>query len=202
MRKQFCSIYFIASSLSIPVLAEETLDESRLWLPKGYERQYLDLKEAAEAALKLDRCVKVMRGTIDMAQSTKEHPIFRIQCRQSSGRTYNEMVDGLSKETLTTVEVDESQDENALEEQEAQFWTMCKQAFDEKTRFFSGLSLKLERSEAESFSLDSAKYIIEFDAEDMHGQALKYKAVCIINGDNSPIVTVRKRREKSVSSVK
>ncbi len=194
MHKLFRNLYFV-SMLPLAFSSNaEGVDESRLWVPKNYERIYLDLKDAAEAAEKLDRCVKVIRGTIDLEESTREHPIFRIQCRQNNGRTYNEMVDGLTKETLTTVEVDESLVEIKLEEQKALFWSQCKKAFEYKTRLFQGLVLKMESPEPEEFSLDAAKYVVEFDAEDMYGKALEYRAICTVKAEEEAKLTIRKRR--------
>lgn len=194
MHKLLRDLCLISLPLAVSAVHAEELDESRLWLPKNYERIYLDLKESAKAALKLDRCVKVVRGTVDLEQSSKEHPIFRIQCRQENGRTYNEMVDGLSKKTLTTVEIDESQDESELEERQKVFWRQCEKAFNTKTRLFQGLKVSEGGNVPREFSESSAKYVIDFDAEDMHGQSLQYRAICVAKMDEEPRIVVRKRR--------
>jgi len=182
----------LASTLGVPG-SLSALDENRLWLPKSYERIYLDLKRSAEAAESLDRCVTVLRGTIDFEQSTKAHPIFRIQCRQANGRTYNEMVNGITYETLTTVEETEDMVAEKLDIQKQAYWQQCNDAFVEKTRLFLDLSVLNEKPEPEEFSLDHALFRILFDAKDMDGNQLKYKAVCSVKKDQGAVIRVRKR---------
>src|SRR5687768_15959346 len=104
------------SSLIVGGTPAFALDSQRLWLPTRYQTLYLPLVKAAETAESLDRCVTVIEGTIDLEQSRPEHPIYRILCRQENGRTYNEMVDGLTFATLTTHQIVEP--ELTLEEQE------------------------------------------------------------------------------------
>ena len=162
------------------------VDESRLWIPTNFERQYLNLKNAAEAAESLDRCVEVVRGTIDLGRSTKELPIFRIQCRQENGRTYNEMVNGISFETLTTRVVDESQltpEEQARRQQKLEnakkaFLNRCLAELESKTQLFINKKLLSQTHEPITFSLEQAEFVFDFDAEDINGVALEYTSTC------------------------
>ena len=167
------------------------LDESRLWLPTNYERQYLSLVSAAKAAESLDRCVEVVRGTIDLNQSTKDLPIFRIQCRQESGRTYNEMVNGLTFETITTPIIDESKltpEEQArkleeLESAKKMFLNRCLAQLGEQTKLFINMKLLSESHDPSEFSLEQARYDFQFDAENMDGIGLSYVATCFVGED-------------------
>lgn len=198
------SLIALAASLST-----YAVDESRLWLPSNYERQYLKLVSAAKAAESLDRCVKMIRGTIDLERSSSEHPIFRIQCRQENGRTYNEMVDGLSFETLTTPVVVEKQlspDEiealrleeerkklEALENAKLDFLSRCKTELASQSKLFIGKELLEDKPEPQEFSLESAKYYLDFNAEDINGVSLKYRAICWVG--ESVKLKIRTRRE-------
>lgn len=198
-----------ASMLLGMSLPSSAVDESRLWVPTNYERQYLDLVKAAKAAESLDRCVSMIRGTIDIERSSQEHPIFRIQCRQESGRTYNEMVDGISFETLTTpviVEQKLSAEELAalkleeererlenIEKTKVGFLDRCKVELDAKSRLFINMKLLNPEPEPQEFTLENAKYYLDFDAEDINGVALKYRAICWV-GENVEI-KIRTRRE-------
>lgn len=193
-----------------PVPSVMAVDESRLWMPSNYERQYLDLKKAAEVAEELDRCVKVIRGTIDLNQSTKDKPIYRIQCRQENGRTYNEMVDGLSFDTLTTPKVVEKvltadeieaqrleEERKRLEEIENTkqvFLQQCLTELESKSKLFINKRLLNDSPEPEEFSLEQAKYYLDFDAEDIHGVALKYRAICWVEPEKTDL-RIRTRRE-------
>ncbi len=187
------------------------LDEERLWLPKSYETLYLELKASAEAALKLERCVKVLRGTIDRQQSTKDHPVFRIQCRQPNGRTYNELVDGLTKETLTTpviIEVPPTEEElaamraeeerkkkEAADQREREFLQACKTQFDSKTRVFENIELLNPKPEPSSFSMEAAAFMFDFDTRDINGTPLKYRAYCSVALEEEARIKIRKRRD-------
>lgn len=174
------------------------LDEERLWLPQSYQKHYLKLKDAALAAESLNRCVTVLDGTIDLQQSSDVHPIFRIRCRQQNGRTYNEMVDGLTNETLTTsksVDAGPSEEElRLLEEQRrleyrrasvAHMQKLCYQRFLDK----SGLMLNARGPQPENmpepYSYENegsedarALFSFDFEAQDAAGVPLKFTAHC------------------------
>lgn len=187
------------------------LDESRLWLPTNYEPLYLDLKAAAEAAECLDRCERVVRGTVDLYESKKAgHPIFRIQCRQPNNRTYNEMVDGLTKKTLTTPVIEEKAltpeelEAKRLEEERARqkviterkelFLSRCRQAFDEKTTLFIQKNIVDLAPKPKVFEMEKAVYHLDFDAEDINGVALAYRAICVVEMEKPLEMHIRKRR--------
>lgn len=162
-----------------------------LWLPKKYASHYENLIKAAEAAEAIDRCVEVVGATIDIEQSKPNHPKYRILCRQEDRRTYNEMVDGLSFDTLSTPK----EEEKALEKQIMQ-WKLCRDALNEKTRLMSKLEvLTEERPDPTSFNEEQTHYIIDFNGESMSGAALKYRADCLVSGENVSI-EVKRRLEK------
>jgi hypothetical protein len=202
-RKAFVSAFILCGNAY-------ALDESRLWLPTKYERHYLDLRDSALAAEALERCVSVLSGTIDLQQSREQQPIFRIQCRQENGRTYNEMVDGNTKKTLTTViqepqeltpeELEQlrlEQERRRQEEREAKrlaLFQVCQQRYQEKTRLFQSLQQLNEGKETQEFDEQKgrAKFYFDFDAVDMEGKPLEYRATCI-TGDEGMQFRVRKR---------
>lgn len=196
--------------LMAPLGSSLALDESRLWLPSNYESLYLDLKAAAQKAELLDRCVTVMRGTLDLSQSSTVHPIYRIMCRQENGRTYNEMVDGLTFDTLTTVVPvvialtdeereaqrleEERREQEVLERQKQSYLSECLAVLDEKTKLFIDKKVLREDIEPESFSMDEAKFYIDFDAKDVNGIALEYRAICVVAKEADTKIYIRKRR--------
>jgi len=172
------------------------LDPERLWLPIRYQILYLPLIKAAEAAETLDRCVDVMEGTIDLEQSRPEHPIYRILCRQESGRTYNEMVDGLTFATLTTqqvvpaeptpeeLELQRLQEEKRrlaeVAQRKAEAWNACRQKLLKSTRMMLELQWlgDLTVVEPSLFDEEVALFLVDFDARGMAREALRYTAEC------------------------
>ena len=63
----------IPASLLLCSTHSNAVDDSKLWLPSSHVTHFLQLKEAAEAAESLERCTKVLRGTIDFEQSRGGH---------------------------------------------------------------------------------------------------------------------------------
>ena len=187
------------------------VEDERLWLPTSYERLYLDLKKAATKTEALERCDKVLRGGMDFQASQKNHPIFRIHCRQPNGRTYNELVDGLSFDTLTTivtVEVPLTQEEleaqqldeerrkqQLLDDQKQQFLDSCKKQLTAKTIMFEQITMVDDMPEPRSFSMETAEFVLDFDSEDMYGKALRYRAYCRVELEAEAQIKIRTRHD-------
>ena len=196
--------------------ASGAVDNDRLWLPAKYGGLFLKLKEAAELTeQKVDRCQKVMRGTIDLEQSTNEKPIFRILCKQESGLTYNEMVDGLNMVTLTTPIPPEKTPEElaeearlkaeaeALEKEKAfikareELWVACNDMLDQKIEYMHNVVKLTEGIPARTGDfndLAEVRFLINFNAEDMDGNALRYQATCRKSEDKNVRLKVKPRK--------
>ncbi len=187
------------------------IDTSKLWLPTRHAALFLELKRAAEAAEDLDRCVKLVGGTIDLDRSKQNHPIYRILCRQENGRTYNEMVDGVSFKTLTTVYVEPkqptaeeleaarlSEEKRNEEERQAridQLWVLCKAKLLQKTRLMDGLTWLTEFPPApEVFEEDKVVFYLQFDAKSLEGLDLKYQARCHFSEEDRLRVKISGRK--------
>jgi hypothetical protein len=183
------------------------LDENRLWLPVRYQTLYLSLLKAASIAEELERCVDVVEGTLDLEQSETNHPIYRIQCRQENGWTYNEMVDGLSFATLTTVKVIEPeltaeekevlrvqeeirrQEEIARQKQVA--WQECRSQLLDRTRLMMNLIWQTEIEglvEPEAYSEEEQRFSVDFDARSMWEEPLHYTADCTVRNGVAEVV--------------
>ena len=175
------------------------MDAGRLWLPAKYQANYLSLVKAAEAAEAIERCVTVVEGTQDLEQSRADHPIYRILCRQENGRTYNEMVDGLSFETLTTPKIiepvltPEEQERLRLQEeqrrlaeiaqQKATAWELCRQELLQRTRMMIDLQWQADLEspmEPVEFTEDLTRFTVDFNARSMWNEALHYSAECAV----------------------
>lgn len=190
----------------------EAIDESRLWLPGTHRFLFIDLQQAAQSAENLDKCTKVLSGTVDLDQSTKEKPIFRILCRKKNGKTYSEMVDGVTKQTLTTLQGAEavlslealqalreregnSRKVQAINEQIKLFWPVCKSAFDKRTAqmikvktLFDGDIDPVEYRQLQS------TFQFQFNAEDPSGAPLEYETTCRVRSVKDFDIEIRSRR--------
>lgn len=198
------------------------VDESRLWLPSSHEKLYLKLKAAAETAESLERCQTILRGTIDFEQGTSDQPIFRFLCRQPNGRTYNELIDGLTARALTTLdetaenphEEKESEEKiresrrKAVEQEKIAFQTRCYQKIQEKISLFNNIQVYRDDNPIKHFEYEyideefvvhgiQAKYQKDFDALDIEGRALEYRVICELEGQNDR-VSIKKRIDESV----
>ncbi len=194
--KQFISIGLLAVCHSM-VFA---LDESRLWLARSHQIYYLPLVQSAQAAEAIDRCTEVLEGTLDLDQSTPGHPIFRILCRQPDGRSYNEMVDGLSFETLTTpkpIEVvltpeeearikreEELKRQQAIAQRKSKLWKMCEAQLQTRTKMMLDLTWLYEgQPEPVEYNEQDAAFEVNFNAKSIWGAELKYQARCEVNDE-------------------
>lgn len=171
------------------------VDESRLWLPVKDQIYYLQLKKAASAAEQLGRCTKVLEGTIDREQSKPEHPIFRILCMQATGRNYNEMVDGVTFETLTTyIPIVEEPTEEEHESKKRIRFGLCHSALKSKTEFMTDLKWYFESYlEPTSYDGEVAVFQFDFDASNPSGDTLEYRAYCSSDALTPPKIRIKKR---------
>ena len=177
------------------------VEEKAYWLPNAYEKYYLILKKAANNAEALDRCVTVLSATLDLEQSRPDHPIFRILCKQENGVTYNEMVDGLSFKTLTTVVPDpvelEKIEQKKREKSAAMQWQQCLESVEEKARLIQNSKI-ITRQKPDNLPDENGvtRYLIDFDGENMYGESLSYQVECLVSETDAPKVKVYPRKAK------
>ncbi|WNO10154.1 hypothetical protein [Teredinibacter sp. KSP-S5-2] len=193
-----------------PVLSGLAFDENRLWLPSQYQTLYLDLKKAAEVAESIDRCVVVLDGTLDLDRSSDGHPVYRILCRQQNGKSYNEMVDGVSFRTLTTKvpivlepTAEELEQMRLAEERKRaeelriwklNMWKLCQSTFTDKTSLMINLVL-ITQNQPEPNYIDESRiqYIIDFDAENQQGDKLRFRSICVTENNLIESFKIRRR---------
>lgn len=169
------------------------LNTETLWLPKRYRKFKMPLIRAAKTTLLLDRCEEIKQGTIDLDQGSREHPMYRILCRQPDGNTYNEIVDGLTFETLVTEEVT---DDEVMRRREANLVAACYAQVLEKTAMMKALSwLSPKRPEPLEINDAYAIYRWDFNAQSVDGDELHYKALCHVDIDGKPVTKVSSRRK-------
>jgi hypothetical protein len=200
-----CSVFSLSVCHMFLIMPIEAyaIDESRLWLPVSQQKYYLDLKAAAESAEELDVCVTVLRGTLDREQSSVDHPIYRILCRRDDGVSYNEMVDGVTFETLTNVkrssgELSEEELEKLLLEKllrKKKYTKLCEEEFKHATRTMNKLQrLTPPNPEPDMYDGEVASYSYNFDAESMQRQPLHFSAICSVNQHGEVAVEIVRRK--------
>jgi hypothetical protein len=179
------------------------LDESRLWLASSKKNLWSDLVRAAQAAESLDRCEKVMEGTLDREQSKPDYPIYRILCKQPDGRNYNEMVDGVTFITLTTppprTELTEEEKEAARQHQlvlQTNAWQRCHAEIQERTKLMLERVLLVNEQPEHTLS-DSGElqFVVPFDAKSISGVSLRYVSTCSVPLEGPVSTVLIKRRE-------
>jgi hypothetical protein len=187
------------------------LDDKVLWLPKSYQQYYIQLVNAAQAALAQERCIEVKRATLDLVQSTEAQPIYRVLCMQISGKTYTEIIDGSNYQSLTPepkprIDKDSTlSDELTLDPAKA-----CRQLLVKKTLLMIDLRwLTLDPVLVEtkttammvaetvtkdspdysssetvadaSAALEEKHYQWDFDAKTIEGKPLHFRGECIVS---------------------
>ena len=183
--------FFLGLLILTASAVSHAVDRNPLWLPVKYQTLYLSLIKAASAAEELDRCREVVEGTLDLDQSTPDHPIFRILCRQESGLTYNEMVDGLSFVTLTTSL--DSEKHRHMRTQTA--WQQCRLHLLERTQLMTDLHWLSDIDaplEPESITAEEVRFVVDFDAKSMGRELLRYRGECAVVEDKVQ-VSLRRR---------
>lgn len=205
----FC-IHYVSTLIVFIFLSPSyviALDEERLWLPRNYEHLYLDLKELAIAVEASDRCETVLRGTLDFDASVfPDDPVFRILCRGTNGRTYNQMT--MPKKIWTESEIEENKERKAkallLLQNEMQAKCDIRlskdialfNALQRKQASFSLIKFTYSRFSDDFVVLDSQGVLqMDFDAMDMYDVKLEYRAMCYIEGGTITKMAIKKREK-------
>lgn len=161
------------------VPAKVPLDESKLWLPLKYKKHHLSLLRAATQALAQPRCLEVKRGSLDLRQSTSERAIYRFLCKQASGKTYTEIIDGVTFHSLVPTPTSEIACYKLV---------MAKTQLMKKLKWLNDNALRAPKGLPE-------RYEWRFDAVSVDGEPLKYSAVCKLNALGVPELDITPRRD-------
>lgn len=159
------------------------LNENALWLPIKYQGHYIQLVGAAQAALDLPRCVEVKQARLDLRQSTPGRTMFRILCRQASGKTYTEMIGGEGFLSLTP---------------EKSSVVACHKLLLEETQMMIDLSWVADTSEAADGRVGpdgDEHYRWDFNAKALDGEMLHYSAECFVSAGGAPSLSINARRK-------
>lgn len=199
MRWHLAKLSLFISVVTLPLQAAPP-DTARLWLPTSYQTLFLPLREAAQAAQNLERCVTVLEGTVDLEQSQPGRPIFRILCRQENGRNYNEMVDGRTFTTLTTYQpqpaplspedlerLEKEKESQRQAEREAlhdRLWLACARDLEPKVQHMIDLIWLTPSPPEATYEAETyVSFFRDFDAKDVWGKNLHFRAICLAESE-------------------
>ena len=149
------SVYGEELTQPVPAI-DEPLNTDRLWLPNSYVKYWSNLRQIAELQLASERCVEVVRGELLQSESSIDHPIFAIVCRDRARKTYVEKFNGLLIDSYELAiinppappEVESTEDEVVTAETKApeseneiaqRFYGACKRAWQGDVKFMQGL---------------------------------------------------------------
>jgi len=158
------------------------LNAQALWLPASYQELAPSLRKMALAVEEDERCVKVLRGSLH-ASSKREAPIYNITCRGADRRTFAVIVDGLSADM--EFQGDAPVEIRGFDEKRIQAaWQKCEEYLQKKTRFMHNMKrLQQGRPTPDGSQLGAVTFVLDFDAEDLQGKPLRYRATCFASND-------------------
>jgi hypothetical protein len=181
--------------LSQPVFA---VKESRLWLAKKQMYLMPHLLAAARLAEENADCVEVVNGQIDRLQSTREKPVFRIDCRNLAGVTYSlrtraDELDG-RPELLRTVVKEKRKDKvNPIDAYRG--WQICEIAIKENiVRMLKPKMLDYPMPVPHVSDMGESTYYVDFDAQTPKGDPVYYVSVCSVLPSGKESVEVKPRK--------
>ncbi|MGI1678727.1 MAG: hypothetical protein K6L75_08355 [Cellvibrionaceae bacterium] len=183
--------------LSVSELAY-AVDPSQLWLPRNYNRFMKELKQAVEVAEATDRCKKVIAGTVSTKDSVKEHPIFKITCRDEDRKTFpwlvdsktmiivnkpKEKVEKITEENNVPLVMLTDEEKKVLLRQE-KVWSVCSYRLKRRVKHLRNLSLNTKKMPLpQLLENNGLMFEVEFSAlagidSEIEGEKLSYKALC------------------------
>ncbi|WP_317931250.1 hypothetical protein [Halioxenophilus sp. WMMB6] len=172
-----------AALLGVNSVAEETVSselKQKLWLPASYARYMGDLIQSAQQVSQFETCRQVIRGELLESQSTAEHPVFRVLCRDQQGQSYAVLVDGDSYEDL------HAHVDPPIEEQKGpdlpQYARVCVTELKAKVhRMIKPVWPESDSLAPTLLNDDVVDFEVDFTAENAEGILLKYRGYCHFN---------------------
>ena len=158
------------------------VDADALWLPLSYQELAPALRKIALAVEADDRCTKVLRGKLH-ASSQRDKPIYHITCRGSDRHTFAVKVDGLTQD-MEFQGAAPAEIKGYSEKRIQAAWNKCEEFLQKKTRFMRNMSrLQQGRPIPDTSELGAVTLVLDFNAEDLQGKPLRYRASCYASND-------------------
>lgn len=215
--KKVVSMALILCGISVHSYA---VDRSRLWLPTSYKHYFAKLRKAAQLAEeKAPRCTEIIDGSLQQKLSTPEQPVFRLICRDENRRSHAMNIDGLTLEVvdldrpggrvnfeqleaerLQAIKDEELRlaDEARLKElqQQKDLWADCQQQVAKKTKNMRAMTVLTEEMPVADGSKEGVTtFLLDFNAEDIYGNPLRYRAACNYRSLEDFTVKIRPRKD-------
>lgn len=189
-RKVVC-LFCASTSLAVASFDVIAVDQSQLWLPRNYYRHFKSLYHAAEVAEATERCRYVIAGTVNLARSSHELPIFQITCRDSERQTFAWIIDGLSYDILNLPPPPDPEmvAQQQLREKLQIYWSKCFSQLKTRAGSLRGLAWQTqEMPEAEMAGENDIRFSITFNAIANSGRRLSYIGECHFAEENKTVL--------------
>ena len=172
-------------------------DQRALWLPSSYKKLAPELRQAALKAEATDQCVKLIRASLHESTTGLDQAAFLLVCKDSNNKTFPIIADANTLDfTYLVVEPQGPSEEELLQERITRVWQECQVLFQQKTRLMRNMQRLSE--DQPTHQLDEQNLLtmdIDFDAENIKGDPLRYRATCSSHDQESPAtIRIRSRR--------
>ncbi len=193
------------------VLSAGVVDASSLWLPASYREWLPKLNEEVTTLTAKGECQQVISASLSEKQSTIEHPVFRIVCRDSTNTSYAVLIDAITHEQhyVNPGRAAEHGAPQSVEEQQKELAAAavkleakrvdCEQELQQRTTFmqnFSWVSARFSAPrqvaaiEIDPMSKNTAQVVVlegNFNTSDSLGRPLKFRALCTIQDEKNQV---------------
>lgn len=172
-----------------------------LWLPGTYYKLMPELRKGAEKLQATERCAKVLEGKLHSTTRDEAHATFYYICRDADRKTFPVLVDANTLELDFPLTPEPTPRDLAAERRARiqQAWQKCESLFARETRFMNKMTLLTQGQPKAQFDDNGGvAFVIDFDAQNLHAQPLRYRAHCMSKDEESlPEMSIQPRRSKT-----
>ncbi len=195
-------LLFIAALCSFnPVSANDALlDNANLWLPAYYQSYLGDLKNAAAAVKKTEKCHRLLSGKLIEGRSSLDHLIFSFRCRTQERYSFSVEFDNNTQ--LISDPYDpfaRKKEENRLRkerERVQRYKEICTQEMKNRINEFKRPKILKDNNLDSPLVKDGMTvYKLSFDSMSSKNKTLLYKIECKVISDNDYQIKVSPRAE-------
>lgn len=163
-----------------------------LWLPASYNHLMVGMRKAALAVEEDERCVKILRGKMH-PRGTKDNPLYLMTCRGQDRRTFTVEVEPVTHNMK--FQIDRVVEVKGFNEKRiAAAWQKCSDQLQQKTRFMRNMKpLYQGRPTPDLSEVGAVNMIADFDAENLHGKPLHYRATCSASNEQPAMLKIGPR---------
>lgn len=171
------------------------MDDRAMWLPIKYQSMASDLRDAAEKLESTEECERVIRASLKKPPKGGHAGTFLIICKDVQNETFSAMVDAASGDVTLSSDIKKAKPlviDAALRDK---IYEDCDAAIQNKTQYMK--SMEIMDGQRKKFKIEDNKvisYHVDFNAQSMSGESLKYRATCQYVNKRGAKVSISPRR--------